>query len=377
MRKQLLSIVLFFLISNSILSQTNSIIPKIDKRVEILSMAFRLAGESDFLDNRNSKYTKVIDTHFKKYSNHSFIKYIKVFTDSLKSKNIEYGYWSVEAIAVHLGQPPAFEPIIEINDTSNVDGWEDRTFFTSKFVHLLKQFYKDANCETFFKSQQQYYDSINAECEKQVTKIHLNWINQFLNIKPTENYYPILCLCIKNGGYTRVNFKNNHRNTYTFFECKNFDNNGIPLELKSDYYPRMMLHEYIHCYTNQLVDKYIDKLQNSAEKILENPTVKDRVKNTFYDNWQFLLYESFVRATAIKYLKENNEIDTTLEKEYIIQEKAGFLWIRDFVSVLDIYQTNINKYESIEMLMPKIIDFFKDVEVKINEGKYNNWIEKK
>ncbi len=373
MKVKVLVIVCLFNLTGCLLAQpaATSLNPKVDKRVELLSIAFRLAGNKDFNDHLNPLYANAIDNHFKKYVNHPLIKYIVAVSDSLNKNNIEWGYWSVEALAVHLNQPPFFEPIVSLEDISDVDGWEDRVLLNTKMAGLLRAFYNDAQCDAFFKNQQSYYAAVEGACKKKVPQINTNWIKDFFLITASENYYPIICLSIRMGGYTRINFKNNRRNTYTFFETKSFDNNGIPVNFSDEYFPRMMLHEYIHAYTNQLVDENIKTLQPYAEIILVQPKVADRVKNTFYDNWQFLLYESFVRASCIVYMKHNSEIKTTAEKEISLQEKAGFFWIKGLVELLDEQMKNQTAGKNIKAIMPKIISFFNDVADKMKEGRFN------
>lgn len=371
MKKKAILFIYSICLSGHLFAQPSatSLIPKVDKRVELLSIAFRLAGEKDFNDNLNPLYTNTIDRHFKKYINHPFIKYIQKLTDSLNKNNIEWGYWSVEALAVHISQPPLFKPIVGIDDFSNVDGWEDRTLLNTKMISLLQKFYTDAQCGKFFESVQNYYTSIERACEDSIPKLSTKWLNDFFNIAPTENYYPILCLNIRKGGYTRVNFKANKRNTYTFFETKRFSGQGIPTGLKDEYFPRMMLHEYIHTFTNQLVDDNKIHLKTSAEIILSHPVVAQRVKNTFYDNWEFLLYESLVRASAITYMTENHEINTTLDKEINAQETAGFTWIRGLVNLLSQYKVNKSKYHKPELFSEDLISFFYSAakEMKVNQ----------
>lgn len=348
----------------------NRLVPKIDKRVELLSIVFRMAAVQGFRDSLNPRYSKAIDQHFNKYVGHPLIKYVSSFTDSLDKKNIEYGDWSVEALAVHLSEVPKLEPVVAINDTSNMDGWEDRTFFNATMVRLVQQFYKDAKCSDFFASQEQYYTLIRNECEKQVVKINESWLSDFFAIPPSENYYPILCLCMRNGAYARVNFSHNKRNTYTFYECKGFDKNGVPNGLKQQYLPRMMLHESVHTFTNQLVDNNIEALRSSAEIMLANPRVANKVKNTFYDNWPYLLYESLVKAASIKYISHNKAIKISASEETAAQEKAGFFWIRGLVQLLDKYGNNKHVYKNVKALMPEIIDYFRNVAKAMNEGKY-------
>ncbi|MBX7174491.1 MAG: DUF4932 domain-containing protein [Pyrinomonadaceae bacterium] len=342
-----------FLYSNSLFAQpaANLLLPQVDKRVELVCIAAKLADIKGFNDQANPTYSNKIDKHFSPFKNHPFIKYLK----ELKPK-LDESYWVFPAVAAHLNQK--LEPLMDFNDTSNADDWESRELFNAKFVTLLQQFYKDSKAAKFFNSQENYYKSVNQEYEKQGVKLNKKWLEDFFGLKTTEDYFPIVALGMRQGAYMRVNFANNYRHTFTIYEMTAFDDRGIPTTFKNPYIPRMMLHEYIHAFTNQLVDKNKSVLQNSAETILKNPKVFNIVKDTFYGNWQYLLYESLVRACSIKYLAINKDITQDIEKEIVAQEKAGFLWMRGLLKELDNYEANKTKYKNFAEYMPQLILFF-------------------
>lgn len=358
MKTKKLIIVSCFVFLNSIIlfaqSAANSLFPQVDKRLELLSIACKLADIKGFNDNLNPIYAKAIDKHFGSRKNHPLTNYLR----ELKPK-LDEAYWDVPAVVVHLSQPPKLEPLMGFDDTANVDDWESRELFNPKFVTMLHQFYRDAKAENFFKSQESYYKSVNREYEKQGVKLNKEWINQFFGLQTTEDYYPIVALGMRNGAYLRVNFANKYRHTITIFETTSFDSRGIPTTFKNEVFPRMMLHEYIHAFTNQLIDKNSVELRNYAEIILKNPKIFKLVENTFYGNWQYLLYESLVRACSIKYFMANKGIPFDTEKEIAAQEKAGFLWMRDLLTELNNYEANRTKYKNLEEYMPQINLFFK------------------
>lgn len=343
-------------------SNERFLVPKVDQRVELVSIACRLANINGFTDDLNPKYTSDINAHFAIYRNHPFIQLLK----KQKSK-LDEMYWEIPAVAVHLSQPPMLKPLIAFDDTTNADDWESRALFNEQFVGLLQRFYTEAKCEQFFQSQELYYKQVSQHYEKKGVKMNKQWVDNFFGLTPTENYYPIVALGMRNGAYMRVNSKNNQRNTFTIFECTSFDKNGLPDMFASSNFPRLMLHEYIHAFSNQLVDKNMAELQPAAEAILKNPKVFGLVKDTFYGNWQYLLYESLVRVCSIKYFEANNEIGTTKEKEIDTQEKAGFLWMRNLVKELDNYETNRKKYKNMSDYMPRLIAFFKSTQREIEK----------
>ena len=356
MRRYVLVVILFFNVL-VLLAQQRPIFPvsHVDKRVELISIACRLANINGFNDAVNTVYIKAIDTHFKKFSGHPFVQYLSSF-----KQRLDTAYWEVLALAVHINQPPALKPLLGYNDTAWVDMWEDRTMFNEKIVLLLQSFYRETRCATFFASQQLYYNLVKQQYERKAVRVNYKWVQNFLGIGSTENYCPIIALGIhvNYGAYMRVNYPSNHRDTYTIFTSENFNKNGVPGNFSDLMYYRSILHEYIHSYTNQLVDKNISALQKPAEILIANPKVYKLMKNTFYGNWQYLLYESLVRALVIKYIVKNDSDKHIKERETIKQETLGFFWMKGLVQQLDVYESRRSEYKSIAVFMPEIIRYF-------------------
>jgi len=96
-----------------------------------------------------------------------------------------------------------------------------------------------------------------------------------------------------------VNYGNERRDTYTIFAVKGIDPDGAPTGLAPQAMMRMILHETVHSFANQVIDRNLATLLPVAERLLARPTVEARVRNTFYDNAPFLLRESLVRATCL------------------------------------------------------------------------------
>jgi Domain of unknown function (DUF4932) len=337
----------------------NSLIPKVDTRVELLSIVFRLANAKDFSDDINPVYTSAIQKHFDKYSNHALIKYVRHLKDS-----IEIAHWDVPTFAVHLSQPPSLDPLVQFNDTVPANIWGKNAELSLKLVKLIKQFYKDAKCAEFFESQKEYYNSVNQLYEKIAVKVSKPWFTTFFGIEPTEKHIAVLGLGMRNGTWLKIHFPNSYPETYTVYRMTAFDSNGMPADFTNPIYSRLLIHEYIHAFTNTLVDKNKGELRASAETILSNPEVYKLMKDTFYGNWQFLLYESMVRACAIKYLSEN-EGSKAAEEEMVKQEKLGFFWIRDLVNQLSNFENDKKKYPSLDLFMPQLNSFFKQVANKM------------
>jgi Domain of unknown function (DUF4932) len=355
--KRELSIITCLFALNFYSEARHYVLPVVDERVELLSIVYRLARPNDFVDNGNRAYLNAVSNHFSSYSNHPLISYFNHVADSLQKKNIEFGYWDALALAVHLSHPPKLEPVVPLHSVPP-DGWDNRTMFLPKLVGLLQMFYRDARCRDFFKSQAKYYQRVHDAYRKKGVKIDAAWFRQFFGMDATEKYYPILGLMMGEADYFRVDYQNNYRDTYTVFGCKNFDDNGVPTNFSDPVFSRLIPHELIHAFSNQFVDKHKSELQPSAEILIANPKVYALMKDTFYGNWQFLLYESMVRACYIKYLMATEKDKSVSEREFVKQEELGFVWIRGLVGELAAYESNRANYETIEMFMPMVVAYF-------------------
>lgn len=69
----------FFFVTSISFSQKNFYLtpPKVDERVELLSIVFRLADCNEYSSKRFKLYTDKIDTHFSAYKNHELIQFIQ------------------------------------------------------------------------------------------------------------------------------------------------------------------------------------------------------------------------------------------------------------------------------------------------------------
>lgn len=314
-----------------------------------------MAGLKGFDDDLNSAYAREIDKYFRAYKNHPLIEHLR----GLKPQ-LDEAPWEIPAVAVHLGQPPELKPLVDFDDASNADGWESRELFDAKFVALLGRFYREAKVEDFFRSQARYYAAVDGEYDRRGARLNKAWFGTFFGLKTTEDYYAIVALGMRDGSYMRVNFPKDYRHTFTIYETTAFDDRGLPTTFTDDVYPRMMMHEYVHAFANQLVDRHVDELQTSAETILAKPRVFAAMENTFYGNWRYLLYESLVRSCSIKYMMAHKGEGWDPEKEIASQEKAGFFWMRGLIEELDEYEANRAKYRNLEEYMPRLVAFFEE-----------------
>lgn len=336
--------------------------PKVDTRFELLSIVYRLAAAPEFVKAPNAQYARAIDRHFQPYRNHELIRAVRALDARLKKEGYAAGSWDVFGLAAHVGPAPGFAPRVGFGDTSNVDSWESRALFKQDIVALLPKFYADAKGAEFFQQQAAYFRASEAYYQSNGVGIREDWFGKFFGLTKTEEFHPVLSMLgVGQFNYFRFNRAGNLRDTFVIYGANAYDRDGLPLGVDHVAIARSSVHELAHCYANQLVDRLMAALRGPAEKLLAKPAVWSKMKDTFFNNAPYLMYESFVRASAIKYAEKTGTLWASREEAIVVQEKAGFFWMRGLVEHLDAYERDRSAYKTLDDYMPVLIRYFEKV----------------
>jgi Domain of unknown function (DUF4932) len=152
-------------------------LPKVDNRIELLSIVFRLAGNFEYNDDIYRSYVSDIHSYFDKYKDHPLI----VFATDLRNKN-GVSFDAVMFMAIYLEQPPLLNPIVPFSSKVPEGRWGQDN--ANKFVGLLKQFYTDAKCEEFFKGHEGLYKIAQGKFMPVYKALDIYWYNQYYGVQP-------------------------------------------------------------------------------------------------------------------------------------------------------------------------------------------------
>lgn len=345
-------------ISLSAIGQRNNKLPlpTVDKRVELLSIVFRLADSQEYSSTDNISYVQAIHGHFDKFKDHPLIAYIR----QIRETN-GIGYDAVMSMAIHLEQVPSLEPIVQFN--SNVPDKRWGADASTKFAVLLKQFYKDSDCNSFFKSNSNRYSIAEKQFYKLFKELDIDWYYKYYGKLPNESFNIIIGL--GNGGNnfgSSIELPNGSRKVYAIIGADSFDGTGVPL-FPTDAYLPTLIHEFNHSFINYLTEAYKTSLNNSSEIIYENQSVK--MKRQAYSEWKTMISESMVRASVIRYLMRHASDSLAVDKELKQQLANGFVWMKELVDVLGQFEAQRKTYPSLESFMPNIVNFYDTIAPKI------------
>src|SRR5699024_1823096 len=203
--------------------------PKVDERIEILSIVFRLAESEEYSSKIFKLYTDKIDSHYEPYKNHEIIQFIK----KLRVENA-VGYDAVMSMAIHLDNQ--LNPLVEFTDKVPEKRWgKDKA---NEFVRLLKKFYKESNSKQFFKENEQLYSEVSTRFLPVYEHLDLDCYTKFYGKEPNEKYVIIKGLGNGGGNYgPSIDLPNGKREVYAIMGTWKTDSLGMADFTIDNYFP--------------------------------------------------------------------------------------------------------------------------------------------
>lgn len=316
--------------------------PQVDKRVELMSIVFRLAGNGEYSDNAFKLYTDKIYSWFAPYKEHELIQ---LATRLRNERGVSYD--AVMGLAVRL------DDRLNLSDTARLDARWDRAEL-KEFVNLLKKFKKETNFDEFYAQNQELYTEASHRFLPIYNELDLEWYRNFYGQEPKESYIIINSMSNGSSNYgASVDGKDGHRNVYAIMGSWSVDSVGMIHYPRNAYFPTL-LHEFNHSFVNHLIDANRDSLRASGEQIIS--LVRDQMRQQAYGAWQTVLSESLVRAAVVIYMKDHNFLAGQIEQEISMQKRRGFVWIGKLVNELESYAAQRSLYPTLESYMPRLVE---------------------
>jgi hypothetical protein len=332
--------------------------PRVDERIELLSIVFRLAGNQEYNSEEYKEYAKDINSHFSRYKNHPLIQFAKLLADSNS-----VGYDAVMCMAVHVTGRPFFLPIVPFSDTIPEKRWGKLDAL--KFDSLLRKFYTDAHCDEFFANENKLYKNAERSFQVLYGKLDAKWYKEFYGQVPDSRFNLAIGLCNGGSNYgVKVDFPGKQEQIYAIIGAWTFDNKGSPVFPSKKYLPTL-IHEFSHSFVNNLVNKNEAKFKKAGIIIYSRDTAI--MARQAYAEWKTMISESLVRASVIEYLKVHDQDGKAAEKQIKEELGNGFLWMRELVSLVDSFVTDRKRYPTFEAFMPRIENFYNRVATHLDD----------
>ena len=334
--------------------------PIVDKRVEVISIVFRLAGNQEYSSTNVKLYTDRIEQHFAPHKNHELIQFAKKMRSE---KSVSYD--APMSLAIFLDDN--LNPRKEFAENS-LERWSKDDAI--EFVRLLKKFYTDAECGVFFDNNQELYEETTNRFVSVYSNMDLDWYSKFYGNEPTEKFKIIIAP--SNGGSCYgPSFidANENKEVYAVMGIWSVDSLGTPIFDANSYLP-ILIHEFSHSFVNPLLEKNKSIFKDNGEAIFE--ALKYEMSVQAYGKWETVLNEALVRASVIKYYKDHNADQTTIDGLYKMEIGNSFLWIKELVAELEKYDSNRITYPTLEDYIPQLAEAYNsytEIVIQLNSKK--------
>jgi hypothetical protein len=323
---------------------------KVDPRVELMSLIFRLAGNPEYNQNRLTSYIQDVEEYFGIFRNHDVVQMAKQLR---QQRGVSFD--AVMSMAIHVKDVESMAERVPLEPLP--ESWDSRWTVedTRNFQNAALSFVKDARFNAFFDAHQDLYGIAESRMKK-VLEDHkvVEWFDSFFGARSDVSF--TIFLGMMNGGACygpRVVFPGGREELYCVLGVWLKDRKGLPRFDKSVL--PTVVHEFCHSYVNPLVNQHAARLEKAGQKIFL--TVAEAMKRQAYPGWQTMMYESLVRACVVRY-RLASEGDAAAERQIIQENTNRFYWIRDLSNLLGIYEANRNKFPNLGSFFPEIVEFF-------------------
>jgi Domain of unknown function (DUF4932) len=326
---------------------------RVDERVELLSVIFRLADASEYSQApKSAPYVKEVDGYFGPFKNHEAVQLAQKLR---RERGI--GYDAVASFALHVQGGPRLQPRVPFEQASELEArWSPQS--ASEFLAALQRFADDSKAFDFFHQHEELYAKSAKRLEQELARRpYRAWLDAFFGGRAAGKFCAIVGMLNDGANYGRkVRYPDGHEEILPILGAGKFDDSGLPAF--DNQTAGLAAHEFCHSYCNPLIDQFADKLMPAAEKIY--PYRASLLKVQAYPNPRIMLYESLVRACTHRFLCAHG---TPAEAAAQLRAEVGrgFFWTPDLSNLLVRYERSRQQYSTLEAFMPVVVQFFDDL----------------
>ncbi len=326
------------------------IVARVDPRIELLSIVFRLAGNPEYNMDQLPAYSADIGHYFSKYENHPAVLMAK----RLAAKNGVY-FDAVMAMAVHLSAPPALSPLVPFTNDVPERRWGKEN--ATAFVQALRDFYRDSNFQAFFVAHEPMYKLAETRFQSAaLSRLDLDWYKRFYGEASQGRFNLILGMNNGGGNYgPHVVFPDGQEEIYAIIGCWTKDDSGNPIYNSAEYLPTI-IHEFNHSFVNPIMDRHETEFATAANQVYSR--VAAQMKDMAYGNAETMVNESLVRAAVILYFEAHKDSPSDIKRKIVREEANGFVWMDKLCDLLGSYESHRNRYPTFSSFVPQVSQFY-------------------
>lgn len=323
---------------------------RVDPRVELLSLVFRLSGADEYNQGKVISYVSDVERHFGPFREHPAVKCASILRDSA---GISYN--APMGLAVYLTD------VTDLCERRALDTIPPELDQRWKPEHVrlmtghLRSFVRESRFSEFFEAHQPLYRETVSRMEQVLQEEDMvGWFAKFFG--RTHHAEFIVSIGLLNGGANygaRIRFPDGRDELHSIVGVWSTDSTGMPRFARRSIL-LTVVHEFCHSFANPIVDAHAGELKKAGETIFR--AVEKEMTDQAYGDWKVMMYESLVRASVIRYQIMRKGTQGAVDWIEFERER-GFLWTGDLSDLLGEYEKDRVRYPSLDSFMPRVSAF--------------------
>ena len=337
----------------------------VDERVELVSIAFRLAGAMEYVNDRVPEYMTEIDSCFAPYTDHELFTFIR---KAREEYNFAYSIPAKSALMLDLSGGRVrisrnWEIEKEFDSADDLYCWTEDLF--REYVDLLDDFYRESGFHEFFLSHRDFYTTTVERNTDIPSRVDMSWFERFYG-EPAVGVDLYMGLCNGNSNYSIFDVM--HRKDWdgrlAIVIGTTDGGDGIPVMLEQHFIA--IIHEIAHYYTNPLTDMYYPQMEDAMKAIF--PYIKDEMAEIGYGHPETVAGEWINELFTLAYLKDCFESDkypmVSYQYNVAYDEEGGYIWMGRAMDFMENFHADRTLYPTVKEFMPQILAFTNELPEK-------------
>ncbi len=298
----------------------------VDRRVEIFSLLFCLAGNDEYSKQAiSTPYSKAMLAHFAPFQSHIAVVASKQLHD-------KFGIGFEQPITLAVQLDDALQPVQPLNPLPEGLSAVWKNADLDKYLGMVRDFVARSRFDDFWREQQPYLAKVDATWTSYTSnKGLLPWFDGVFGRKEKATYRiaPAMLSGPHNWGVHAVRADGTEE-VLQAMSLIEVDAAGTP-ELTDDT-AWLLGHELAHPYVNPMVDRHMTTLAAPLQAAFDRE--KDAMVRLHYTTPAIVGYESLARAIPVLYVSERRGKEPA-RKVLDDLVKIGFVWSPALVTALD------------------------------------------
>ncbi|MGB2908276.1 MAG: DUF4932 domain-containing protein, partial [Candidatus Aminicenantaceae bacterium] len=325
---------------------------RVDPRIELLSIIFRLAGNPEYNRGAVQSYVDDVEARFGPFREHAVVEMARELRET---RGVSFD--AVMSMAIHVKGPYTLEEEIAFEPRpASLEGrW--RVEEAREFLEKARDFVRVTDFKGFVADHEELYETTAERMQAVMDENEVEgWFNGFFGSLPDARFSIVLGLLNGGGSYgPKVVYPDGREDLYTILGVWMTDEGGVPRF--NDRVLGTVVHEFSHSFANPVVDRHADELLEAGQAIF--PLVEEEMRSMAYSSWRIMMSESLVRASVVRWDLAKNGREAA-DKRIAWEEKNHFFWISGLSELLGEYEANRGSYPDLESFFPEIKRFFDD-----------------